>query len=251
MTRIYKVPFATTSDKRETLATTEQPDGKVSLTTGWTSVYELENDNPSYKPVGRGEMNGILGEITEGIGELQLQGGVIRWRAIDGGFNKGAIVYGADMQTMWQSTIDSNTTDPDSVGTKGWSKIVDSAGLVKFMSDRFAFVYPNGGSEASPANITVNQRYVIPSPFPGHQFYSVPEIFYNNMWGDPKFIWYLANTTTATGIGAATSQVSDNIILVTGALGFLGTPNHQGHPFVGRISSLTSVPCRIKVWRVD
>lgn len=62
--------------------------------------------------------------------------------------------------------------------------------------------------------------------FPGHQFHSASEVFYNNMWGDPKFIWYLVNMTIATGVGATTSQVSDNIILVTGALGFLGTPNH-------------------------
>lgn len=123
MTRIYKTPFATSSDKLETLADTEQPDGKVSLPTGWTSVYELENSNPGYKPVGRGEMNGVFNEITSAIGELQLQGGIIRWRAIDGGYNKGAVVYSSNMQTMWQSTADANTTDPDSATSKGWKNL--------------------------------------------------------------------------------------------------------------------------------
>lgn len=123
MTRIYKTPFATSSDKLETLSDTEQPDGKVSLPTGWTSVYELENSNPGYKPVGRGEMNGVFNEITSAIGELQLQGGIIRWRAIDGGYNKGAVVYGSNMQTMWQSTTDANTTDPDSSAASGWKNL--------------------------------------------------------------------------------------------------------------------------------
>lgn len=126
MTRIYKVPFATTGDTEE-LASTSQPDGKVSLPDGWTSVYELESDNPSYKPVGRKEMNGILNEVTAAISELQLQGGIVTWQAIDGGFNKGAIVYGADKQTMWQSTEDANTTDPDSGSASGWVKVIDIA----------------------------------------------------------------------------------------------------------------------------
>lgn len=120
MTRIYKTPFATTGDK-EPLAVNEQPDGKVSLPTGWTYVYALEPGTPGYKPVGRAEMNGILNEVTESLAELQLQGGVVRWQAVDGGFNKGAMVYGADLQTIWQSTVNNNLTDPDSVGSSGWA----------------------------------------------------------------------------------------------------------------------------------
>lgn len=126
MTRIYRTPFAATGDK-ETLAATDQADGKVNLPTGWTQVYELENTNPAYKPVGRREMNGIINEITEGIAELQLQGGIVTWQALDGGFDIGAIVYGADKTTMWRNTVNANTTDPDSTSSFGWTRVIDIA----------------------------------------------------------------------------------------------------------------------------
>src|SRR5690606_10026006 len=32
----------------------------------------------------------------------------------------------------------------------------------------FAIIYPNGGSAGSPANVTLNSRYVESNPFPGH-----------------------------------------------------------------------------------
>lgn len=126
MTRIYRTRFAATGDK-ETLAVTDQADGKVNLPAGWTQVYELENTNPAYKPVGRREMNGIINEITDGIAELQLQGGIVTWQALDGGFDIGAIVYGADKTTMWRSTVNANTTDPDSTSSFGWVRVIDIA----------------------------------------------------------------------------------------------------------------------------
>jgi len=116
-TRIYKTPFAATGDK-EVLATADQPDGKVSLQAGWTPDYELPNDNANYRPVGRAEMNGIIGEITEGLGEVQLNG-FAQWQAIDGGWPLGAFVRAGD--TVYRSEVNSNTTDPGAGGA-GWSQ---------------------------------------------------------------------------------------------------------------------------------
>lgn len=111
-TRIYKTPFAATGDK-EALATADQPDGKVSLQAGWTPDYELPNDDPNYRPVGRAEMNGILGEVTEGLGEMQLRGFAL-WQAIDGGWPVGAqVMFG---ETVYRSDIDSNATTPGAPG---------------------------------------------------------------------------------------------------------------------------------------
>lgn len=107
-TRIYKTPFAATGDK-EALATADQPDGKVSLQTGWTPDYELPNDNANYRPVGRAEMNGILGEITEGLGEIQMRGCAI-WQPVPGGWPNGAqVMVGA---VVYRSTVDNNTAVP-------------------------------------------------------------------------------------------------------------------------------------------
>ncbi|GEM_PF-1724955 len=114
-TRIYKTPFAATGDK-EALATADQPDGKVSLQAGWTPDYELPNDNANYRPVGRAEMNGIIGEITEGLGEIQLNG-FAKWQPVDGGWPLGAQVCSGD--TVYRSEVNGNTTDPGAGGA-GW-----------------------------------------------------------------------------------------------------------------------------------
>lgn len=114
-TRIYKTPFAATGDK-EALATADQPDGKVSLQAGWTPDYELPNDNANYRPVGRGEMNGVLNEVTEGLGEIQLNG-FAKWQPIDGGWPLGSYVL--HNAVVYRSTTDNNTSDPDAGGA-GW-----------------------------------------------------------------------------------------------------------------------------------
>lgn len=114
-TRIYKTSFAATGDK-EALATADQPDGKVSLQAGWTPDYELPNDNANYRPVGRAEMNGILSEVTEGLGEMQLNG-FAKWQAIDGGWPLGAQVSHGG--TVYKSTVADNVAEPGP-GVAGW-----------------------------------------------------------------------------------------------------------------------------------
>ena len=115
-TRIYKTPFAATGDK-EALAAEDQPDGKVSLQAGWTPDYELPDDNANYRPVGRAEMNGIIGEITEGLGEMQLNG-FAKWQTVDGGWPMGAYVnHGGG---IFRSTASNNTSTP-APGDGSWA----------------------------------------------------------------------------------------------------------------------------------
>lgn len=111
-TRIYRTPFAATGDK-EALATVDQPDGKVSLQTGWTPDYELPNENANYRPVGRAEMNGVFNELTAALGEMQLNG-FAQWQAIDSGWPAGAQVSHEGL--TYRSLIDSNLTVPGAVG---------------------------------------------------------------------------------------------------------------------------------------
>lgn len=117
-TRIYKTPFAATGDK-EALATADQPDGKVSLQAGWTPDYELPNDDANYRPVGRAEMNGIISEITEGLGDVQLHG-FATWQAIDGGWPASAQVSHGG--AAYRSLVDSNIAEPGP-GVAGWIKM--------------------------------------------------------------------------------------------------------------------------------
>ncbi|MGW9067006.1 glycine-rich domain-containing protein [Achromobacter animicus] len=132
-TRIYKTPFAATGDK-EALATADQPDGKVSLQAGWTPDYELPNSDPNYRPVGRAEMNGVLGEITEGLGDMQLNG-FATWQAVVGGWPIGALVSHGGLK--YQSTTGSNTSTPG-VGGSNWERVVTTVGTLPVASSSAA-----------------------------------------------------------------------------------------------------------------
>lgn len=106
--KIFKVPFAATGDKIA-IPTVEQPSGEISQPTGWTPDYQLPNTDPNYKPVGRDEMNGVLFEITEALGQLQ-QFGFADWQNITGGWPIGANVnHGGG---VWQSLANANTEEP-------------------------------------------------------------------------------------------------------------------------------------------
>lgn len=73
MVKIYKQPFAHDGDAIA-VPDASQPDGKVSNADGWTPDYQLPKTDPNYKPVGRQEMNGVFKEVTEALGQVQVQG---------------------------------------------------------------------------------------------------------------------------------------------------------------------------------
>src|SRR5690625_1860182 len=110
MARIFKNTFAYAGDKVE-IAESSQPDGRISIEDGWTTDYELPNDEPNYKPVERDEMNGLFNEVTAALGEMQLNGFAV-WRPVTGGWPEGALV--SHQGAVWKSTTDSNNTEPGS-----------------------------------------------------------------------------------------------------------------------------------------
>jgi microcystin-dependent protein len=118
-----------------------------------------------------------------------------------------------------------------------------------FLENDFTIIYPNGGSEANPANITLNSRYVEANPFPGYRVNCVAEIFINNNWAAPFFD---GNSGTGTaGYGTKASQLNDgDIVVQTGKTGVLGYSMYTGNAFGDSSSLPTSAPCRVKVWKI-
>lgn len=112
----------------------------------------------------------------------------------------------------------------------------------------FTIIYPNGGSEASPANVTSNSRYVLANPFSGHHALCEVEIYTAaDGWYSPG--WYSLGSGAA---GARASQKGEEIVISTGisslSTGFQwgggGTSSSSG-------SGITvNAPCRVKVWKV-
>lgn len=113
----------------------------------------------------------------------------------------------------------------------------------------FAMVYPNGGSAAAPANITINSRYVVANPFPGYRVLCQLELRVSGKWGSPGS--FVANSA-GNYFGCFASQFDDGDIVVQTAVNYLTSDNPAatGHAFLPTPSSLTTAPARVKVWRI-
>lgn len=110
----------------------------------------------------------------------------------------------------------------------------------------FTIIYPNGGTSAAPANVAVNSRYVMASPFPGFAVITTVELRINGVWGDPKLVLG-GNGSYGTGV----SQNGDSIVVQTGQVAMCTSDAAQaGHGFGTLAGHVTApVPCRVKVWK--
>lgn len=120
MAKRFAVPFAATGDK-QTIPDATDPNGAVSYPEGWGSDYQLPDDDPSYRPVGRPEMNGVLNDITGAIAEIQ-QNGVAVWvqpAGIIPPYPINALVRYNDR--VWLNSVANNSAIPSSAN--GWTDV--------------------------------------------------------------------------------------------------------------------------------
>ena len=117
MAKIYKQPFAHEGDTIA-IPDTSQPDGKMSSADGWTPDYQLPKTDPNYKPVGRQEMNGVFKEVTESLGQMQVQGSAT-WSAEGAPYPINAQVYHGGKQWI---ALRANSVEP--AEGEDWSAIV-------------------------------------------------------------------------------------------------------------------------------
>ncbi len=114
----------------------------------------------------------------------------------------------------------------------------------------FTIIYPNGGDVEHPANVTVNQRYVMQNPFPGWYVTCQTELLYNNVWGSSGE-WIYAD---GGGYGITAFQYgNDEIVIQTGSYSLLASSHHDGNSFALDSTNFPGViplPCRVKVWKV-
>ncbi|CAI2797118.1 MULTISPECIES: hypothetical protein [Pseudomonas fluorescens group] len=110
---------------------------------------------------------------------------------------------------------------------------------------QFSYLYPNGGSAASPASVTINQRYVNSNPFPGHPVICQAELLVNGVWGDAG--WMFATASNIQGTRA--SQYGDDIVVATGVSFLANISQSSGGGFPTSPQNST-YPCRVRVWRI-
>lgn len=128
-----KVAFAATGDVN-TIPGTVQPDGSISLPSGWGFDYERDNGagggtpDPLAKNIDREDMNGILNEITASIGEIQ-QNGVAIWVSTAAPYPINAEVRHLDK--IWRSAIANNNSTPGANADWGDTGILLPGTLIK------------------------------------------------------------------------------------------------------------------------
>jgi len=119
-----------------------------------------------------------------------------------------------------------------------------------FLKQDFTIIYPNGGTEANPANISANSRYVEVNPFAGYYVRCQLEVYLNSEWGILGY-YTDANGSSIYNGGASCSQFDDgSIVIQTLNSGLMIRSYEDGNPFGISSGLYTSLPCRVKVWKI-
>lgn len=111
----------------------------------------------------------------------------------------------------------------------------------------FTIIYPNGGTEAVPANITNNQRLVSANPFPGKAVICEAQLLIGGVWGNPG--WADNAAAEVFGVRAGQLNQTGDIVVQSGVKMVAVTSSISGglHGWSG---TLTTAPVRVKVWKV-
>lgn len=115
------VPFAVNGTREDLLATAASGDNTASYNNGFPDVTMLDESAGGIPPKGQ-DFNQILFELAA-TSRWSNSGGLYPYDAAFstaiGGYPNGAVVLGTDGVTRYQSIIDDNTNNPNSV-TTGW-----------------------------------------------------------------------------------------------------------------------------------
>jgi len=110
----------------------------------------------------------------------------------------------------------------------------------------FAIIYPNGGTEATPANITTNQRLDEDNPFPGFRVQCEAQVLYSGEWGSTGFMY-----GGAGGYGVRAAQKDDDgIVVQSGSTNLIAACQDAGGVFGNPAAVGGPLPVRVLVRKV-
>lgn len=113
----------------------------------------------------------------------------------------------------------------------------------------FTIIYPNGGTEASPAGVSENTRYVDSNPFPGFSVICQAEVREGQEWGATG--WDGDSGSGAVSWGVMSAQLDDgNIVTQTAVTGVIAASNRAGSPLNIPSAIVGPLLCRVKVWKL-
>ncbi|TIR07986.1 MAG: hypothetical protein E5X32_13210, partial [Mesorhizobium sp.] len=142
--------------------------GAASLTDGFPPLNFLPVGSGGVPPFGQ-DMNGILKQITQ-WSQWQNAGGLVPYDAAFstaiGGYPYGAVLVGATAGVVWLSTVDDNTSDPDTGGAN-WVNIGTSS-------------YIMVGVDSGSANVVTANVLPAPSAYVDGQVFLIQKSAFDN-----------------------------------------------------------------------
>jgi hypothetical protein len=224
--------------------------GKASLADGFPPLTFTPIGSGGVPPFG-GDMNGILNEITA-IQQWQEAGGFFfydsAFSTTIGGYPKGAVLQSSSFNGLWVSTVENNTTNPDTGGA-GWISlafeglqsvaVVSNTATLTQLQSAYPIITITG---TLTANGTVNVpaqvgEWIFSNQTTGAFTLTVKTssgtgvtIAPNSSqycWSDGTNIYY-ANASSVTSFNTRTGAITLNATDVTTALGY--TPYNATNP---------------------
>lgn len=151
-------------------------------------------------------------------------------------------VTGCWVIKMFGSVVNVGSADAAQLATD-YADMVGRVAVLEGQTD-FTIIYPNGGTAASPANVTTGTRYVLTNPFSGFHVVAIAQYMLSGKWTDVMMTFYSSGT-----YGGSCGQVGDDIVLLTGSGGLDGTSSVIGSLSNNGGTAVNTAPCRIKVWK--
>lgn len=153
---------------------------------------------------------------------------------------------------IYTNNIETVNISTDNINTKKINgEIIDEE---RYLENQFTIIYPNNGTAESPANITINSKYIFDNPFSDYQINCKAEIFLGGVWFTQKFVAFY-NGSDYYSSGFFCEPYKDKIVLITGSYYLTLSDNndyiYRVYPSIHNLNiSATTAPARIKIWKV-
>lgn len=103
-------------------------------------------------------------------------------------------------------------------------------------------IYPNGGTEAEPADVSIDTSYVMDNPFGNAHVVCSALILNNGRWGETGWIY------ASGGFGVSAKWRSDSKIVVqTGSTCLMTSSRNSGNPHQFAANEYSPTPCKVVV----
>lgn len=162
--------------------------------------------------------------------------------------NRVKTAYGVMTVRIFTEAANASSVDAATLATQ--LAVVDAKAQALDAATGFTILYPNGGTAAAPANVSVSTRYVIANPFPGSYVMCVPQVLWNGIWADPGWDGNTGTGGQAAGVRAGVANT--DVIVQTANQALLVASIHGGNLHAvppGTVVS-TPLPCRVLCWKL-